>query len=69
MHALFQLVTVSINYFIFSILVLSGGVWHTHPVLAVAAAAVACMGLSYVLSRHVTFAAPRNSESSNQTLV
>jgi putative flippase GtrA len=60
MYASFQLVTVSINYLIFSILVLGGGVWRTHPVLAVAVAAIACMGLSYMLSRHITFASPRN---------
>jgi putative flippase GtrA len=61
MYASFQLVTVSLNYLIFSVLVLSGGIWRAHPVLAVAVAAVACMGFNYLLSRHITFASPRKS--------
>jgi len=63
MYAAFQALTVCINYFVFSVLVLEGGIWRAYPVLAVAAGAIAGMGLSYLLSRHITFAAPRDLQT------
>ena len=39
-------------------LVLTGGVWRTYPVLAAAAGSVTAMGFSYLLSKRVTFAEP-----------
>ena len=63
MYAGFQALTVCINYFVFSVLVLEGGIWRAYPVLAVAAGAIAGMGLSYLLSRHITFAEPRDLQT------
>jgi putative flippase GtrA len=63
MYAAFQALTVCINYFVFSVLVLEGGIWRAYPVLAAAAGVIAGMGLSYLLSRHITFAAPRDLQT------
>jgi putative flippase GtrA len=63
MYAAFQALTVCINYFVFSVLVLEGGIWRAYPVLAVAVGAMAGMGLSYLLSRYITFAAPRDLQT------
>lgn len=57
-YGTFQLLTVSLNYSVFSVLVLMGGVWRTYPALAAAAGSVAAMGISYLLSKRVTFAEP-----------
>jgi hypothetical protein len=48
----------TINYLVFSALILSGGVWVAHPVLAIAAGSLAAMALTYVLARTIVFAEP-----------
>ena len=53
-----QLIGLTINYLVFSALILSGGVWAAHPVLAVAAGSLAAMTMSYVLARTIVFAEP-----------
>jgi putative flippase GtrA len=58
LYGTFQLLTVSLNYSVFSVLVLTGGVWRTYPVLAAAAGSLTAMGFSYLLSKRVTFAEP-----------
>ena len=54
-----QFIGLSINYAIFTALVLAGSVWRAYPVLAVAAGSVAAMGVTYLLSKMVAFAPPR----------
>jgi putative flippase GtrA len=58
LYGTFQLLTVSLNYCVFSVLVLMGGVWRTYPVLAAAAGSLTAMSFSYLLSKRVTFAEP-----------
>ncbi|HEV7464389.1 MAG TPA: hypothetical protein VGN85_10880 [Methyloceanibacter sp.] len=58
LYGTFQLLTVSLNYCVFSVLVLMGGVWRPYPVLAAAAGSLTAMSFSYLLSKRVTFAEP-----------
>ena len=58
LHPLVQLIGFAINYLVFSALIFVGAFWRTYPVLAVAAGSVAAMGMSYLLSKTVTFADP-----------
>jgi putative flippase GtrA len=53
-----QCVGLTINYLVFSALILSGGVWVAHPALAIAAGSLAAMALTYVLARTIVFAEP-----------
>jgi putative flippase GtrA len=48
----------TLNYLIFTALILSGGVWRAYPVLAIAAGSLAAMTLTYVLARTIVFAEP-----------
>ena len=57
-----QLAGVSVNYGIFSVLVLMGGVWRSHPVLAAAVGSLSAMAISYVLSKKIAFAEPGVAE-------
>jgi putative flippase GtrA len=50
-----------INYAIFSILIVTGGLWLAHPVLAISAGSLTAMGITFLLSRTVAFAAPRGT--------
>ena len=58
LHGTFQLITVSMNYAVFSALVLTGGVWCAYPALAVVAGSLSAMVVSYLLSKRITFADP-----------
>ena len=53
-----QVVGLTLNYVVFSALILAGGVWRAYPVLAVAAGSLAAMTLTYVLARTIVFAEP-----------
>jgi putative flippase GtrA len=57
-YGVVQLIGLTINYLVFSALVLSGGVWRAYPVLPIAAGSLAAMTLTYVLARTVVFAEP-----------
>jgi putative flippase GtrA len=58
LHGTFQLIAVSMNYAVFSALVLTGGVWCAYPALAVVAGSLSAMVVSYLLSKRITFADP-----------
>jgi putative flippase GtrA len=54
-----QFTGISINYSVFSLLVLYGGIWRSHLVLSVAAGVLAAMWISYLGSSCLAFADPR----------
>jgi len=58
LYGVVQLAGVSVNYSIFSVLVLMGGVWRSHPVLAAAVGSLSAMAITYVLSKRIAFAEP-----------
>jgi putative flippase GtrA len=53
-----QLASVSVNYGIFSALVLTGGLWRTYPVLAATVGSLCAMAITYLLSKWIAFAEP-----------
>jgi len=57
-YAAVQLIGLLVNYGGFSLLVLSGGAFHSYPVLAVAAGSLGAMTLTYLLSKEIAFAVP-----------
>jgi putative flippase GtrA len=59
LYATFQATSLSVNYGIFSALVLTGGLWRSYPVLAAAVGSLIAAVLSYVLAKWVAFAEPR----------
>jgi len=59
LYATFQAISLSVNYGIFSALVLTGGLWRSYPVLAAALGSLIAAVLSYVLAKWVAFAEPR----------
>ena len=59
LYGTFQVISLSVNYSIFSALVLAGGVWRSYPVLAAAVGSISPAVISYVLSKWVAFAKPR----------
>ena len=59
LYGTFQVISLSVNYGIFSALVPAGGVWRTYPVLAAAVGSLSPAVISYVLSKWVAFAKPR----------
>jgi putative flippase GtrA len=58
LYGTFQVISLSVNYGIFSALVLAGGLWRSYPVLA-AVGSLSPAVISYVLSKWVAFAKPR----------
>jgi hypothetical protein len=58
LYGTFQVISLSVNYGIFSALVLTGGLWRSYPVLA-AVGSLSPAVISYVLSKWVAFAKPR----------
>jgi putative flippase GtrA len=58
LYGVVQLAGVSVNYSIFSVLVLTGGVWRLYPVLAAAVGSLSAMAITYVLSKRIAFAEP-----------
>jgi len=52
-------ISLSVNYGIFSVLVLTGGLWGSYPVLAAAVGSLIAAVLSYVLAKWIAFAEPR----------
>ena len=59
LNATFQVISLSVNYGIFSALVLTGGLWRSYPVLAAAVGSLVAAVLSYVLAKWIAFAEPR----------
>jgi putative flippase GtrA len=59
LYGTFQVISLSVNYGIFSALVLAGGVWRSYPVPAAAVGSLSPAVISYVLSKWVAFAKPR----------
>jgi putative flippase GtrA len=59
LYATFQAISLSVNYGIFSALMLIGGLWRNYPVLAAAVASLVAAILSYVLAKWFAFAKPR----------
>jgi putative flippase GtrA len=59
LYATFQAISLSVNYGIFSVLVLTGGLWRSYPVLAAAVGSLVAAVLSYVLAKWIAFAEPR----------
>ena len=58
LYGTFQVISVSVNYGIFSALMLAGGLWRSYPVLA-AVGSLSPAVISYLLSKWVAFAKPR----------
>lgn len=59
LYGAIQFTAISINYLVFSLLVLYGGIWQSHLLLAVAAGVLAAMWVSYLGSSCLAFADPR----------
>lgn len=59
LYGTIQIASVSVNYGIFSALVLTGGVWRSYPVLAATVGSLTAMAITYLLSKWVAFAEPR----------
>jgi putative flippase GtrA len=57
-YGMVQLTGLSINYGVFSALIVTGAVWRAHPVLAVAAGSLSAMVVTYFLSKTIAFADP-----------
>jgi putative flippase GtrA len=60
LYGTIQMVSVSVNYGIFSALVLTGGLWRSYPVLAAAVGSLSAAVITYVLSKWIAFAEPRD---------
>jgi putative flippase GtrA len=63
-YGIVQCIGLSINYGVFSALIFAGGFWRAYPVLAVAGGSLAAMAVSYVLSKTIAFAEPRETARS-----
>src|SRR5689334_730555 len=59
LYGTFQVISLSVNYGIFSALVLAGGVWRSYAVLAAAVRSLSPAVISCVLSKWVAFGKPR----------
>ena len=53
-----QIAGFTINYAIFAILILQGGIWRTWPIIALAAGSVLAMFVTFFASQRIVFAAP-----------
>ena len=60
-----QILGLAVNYSVFSMLVLSGGLWRSHPALAVVVGSLSAMGITYLLAKKVAFARPRDGRANN----
>ena len=58
-YGVVQFIGLSINYGVFSALILEGGFWREFPVVAVAVGSMTAMAITYLLSKTIVFAEPR----------
>ena len=58
LYGTFQLAALAVNYAVFALLLVSGGLWFAYPVLAAAVGSISAMAMTYLFSRHVVFANP-----------
>jgi putative flippase GtrA len=58
LYVTIQIVSVSINFGLFSALVLTGALWRSYPIFAAAAGSLTAAAITYVLSRWIAFAEP-----------
>ena len=58
LHGAVQAVGLSINYAVFTAMILTGGIWRSYPLLSVAAGSLAAMTVTYVLSKTIAFGEP-----------
>jgi putative flippase GtrA len=56
-YGVVQFIGLSINYAVFSALILAGAFWREFPVLAVAGGSLTAMTFNYLLSKTIAFAA------------
>jgi putative flippase GtrA len=65
-YGTFQVIGLSVNYGIFSVLVLTDGLWRTYPVLAAAVGSISAMAITYLLAKKIAFAEPGELANTRQ---
>lgn len=58
LYGMVQILSLSLNYAVFSVLLLSGDIWRSFPVLAAAAGSLCAMTITYVFCKRIAFAEP-----------